>query len=108
MNVAGIIKNIEAAGVQIHVGSDRIRLVGKQDAVARASSVVARHKSEIIEYLTGAASAAPFCDPTERGWLFEYKVMDDLTDCGGYPRRCGQCRLLILSGECLLSPEVDA
>lgn len=56
----------------------------------------------------GTAEAVPFCDPTERKWLSEYKVMDDLADCGGYPRRCGQCRLSMLSGECLLAPEVDA
>ncbi len=47
----------------------------------------------------------PFIDPKQAGFMVAYKVMTDLSECRGYPRACSKCRLLMVSGECLLGPE---
>jgi len=58
MNMLNILRKAESLGVRLAPNGNRVRLLGKADAVAAIKPEIAAHKSEILGYLRHTASDA--------------------------------------------------
>lgn len=112
MSAAKILHEVQRQGVRLYLVGDKLRYQGEATRVARVLPLLRQHKSEIINHLYGAKRppvALPLLDPMEHGFLATYAVMNDLAECGGYPKWCSRCRLLMADLEtCLLGPSSEA